>query len=94
MKDGTPELCFASRSDFRDWLRENAETSGGVWLMFGKTQEVKTLIANDALEEALCFGWIDGQMKSIDDYSLPLSVEPIQEDISRSKTKKPDRGIL
>ena len=50
--DGTPELCFASRSDFRDWLRENAETSGDVWLVFGKTKEVKTLTANDALEEA------------------------------------------
>ena len=43
MKDGTPELCFVSRSDFRDWLCENSETSGGVWLVFGKTKEVKTL---------------------------------------------------
>jgi len=67
MKEGTHELCFASRSEFRDWLLENAETSGGVWLVFGKTKEVKTLTANNALEEALCFGWIDGQMKSIGD---------------------------
>ena len=67
MKEGTPELCFASRSEFRDWLRENAGTSGGVWLVFGKTIATKTLAANGALEEALCFGWIDGQMKSIDD---------------------------
>ena len=67
MKEGIPELFFASRSDFRDWLRDNAKTSCGVWLVFGKTKDVKTLTANDALEEALCFGWIDGQMKSIDD---------------------------
>jgi len=67
MNDGSSELRFTSRSDFRNWLRENAETSDGVWLVFGKTKEVKTLTANDALEEALCFGWIDGQMKSIDD---------------------------
>ncbi|MCL2153265.1 MAG: YdeI/OmpD-associated family protein [Oscillospiraceae bacterium] len=67
MKDGIPELCFTSRNDFRDWLHVNAETSGGVWLVFGKTNDVKTLAANDALEEALCFGWIDGQMKSIDE---------------------------
>jgi len=40
MKNGTPELCFASRSDFRDWLRDNAETSCGVWLVFGKTKAV------------------------------------------------------
>jgi uncharacterized protein YdeI (YjbR/CyaY-like superfamily) len=61
-----PELLFATRNDFRKWLQENAETSGAVWLVFGKTKAVVTLSANDALEEALCFGWIDGQMRSID----------------------------
>ena len=62
-----PELLFSSRDDFRTWLQENATTSDGVWLVFGKTKAVVTLSANDALEEALCFGWIDGQMKSLDD---------------------------
>lgn len=62
-----PELLFVSRSEFRDWLQENAATSDGVWLVFAKTKAVVTLSANDALEEALCFGWIDGQMRSIDD---------------------------
>ena len=66
MKADIPELLFSSRKDFRLWLRENAETSDSVWLVFGKTKEVVTLTANDALEEALCFGWIDGQMKNID----------------------------
>ncbi len=61
-----PELSFPFRSLFRTWLRENAETSDGVWLVFGKTKAVITLSANEALEEALCFGWIDGQMRSID----------------------------
>ncbi|MEA4918831.1 YdeI/OmpD-associated family protein, partial [Proteiniphilum sp.] len=65
MKTDVPELLFPSRSDFRTWLTENAKKSDGVWLVFGKTKEVVTLTANDALEEALCFGWIDGQMKSI-----------------------------
>lgn len=60
------ELIFSTRGDFRAWLDSNAETSGGVWLVFGKTKAVKTLTANDALEEALCFGWIDGQMQGID----------------------------
>ena len=62
-----PELQFHSRNDFRLWLSENAENSDGVWLVFGKTKAVVTLTANEALEEALCFGWIDGQMKSIND---------------------------
>ena len=66
MRAGIPELLFAKRDDFRAWLQENSETSDGVWLVFGKTKAVVTLSANDALEEALCYGWIDGQMKSID----------------------------
>ena len=60
-------LSFAARADFRAWLGENAQTSEGVWLVFGKTKAVITLSANDALEEALCFGWIDGKMQSIDE---------------------------
>jgi uncharacterized protein YdeI (YjbR/CyaY-like superfamily) len=66
MRADVPELLFPSRGNFRAWLRENAEVSEGVWLVFGKTKAVITLSANDALEEALCFGWIDGQMQSID----------------------------
>ncbi|MDR1186247.1 MAG: YdeI/OmpD-associated family protein [Bifidobacteriaceae bacterium] len=61
------ELLFETREAFRAWLAENAETSDGVWLVFGKRRSVVTLTANEALEEALCFGWIDGQMRSVDD---------------------------
>ena len=66
MRSNLPELLFPTRGDFRAWLGENAENLDGVWLVFGKAKEVATLTTNDALEEALCFGWIDGQMKSID----------------------------
>ena len=66
MRENVPEFMFATRKDFRMWLFDNAEKSDGVWLVFGKTKAVVTLSAQDALEEALCFGWIDGQMKSID----------------------------
>ncbi|MCL2079640.1 MAG: YdeI/OmpD-associated family protein [Oscillospiraceae bacterium] len=66
MKTDVPELLFPTRADFRAWLIENAETSEGVWLIFGKAK-ASTLSAVEALEEALCFGWIDGQMKSIDE---------------------------
>ena len=60
-------LRFVSRREFRSWLEENCTSSGGVWLLFGKAGGPKTITANEALEEALCFGWIDGQMQSIDD---------------------------
>ena len=62
-------LRFKTRQAFRDWLLENCTSSEGVWLEFGKTKEVETLSAKDALLEALCFGWIDGVMKKLDDTS-------------------------
>ena len=58
---------FASREEFRKWLYEPCLTSAGVWLLFGKAGGPKTIKAGEAPEEALCFGWIDGQMQSIDD---------------------------
>lgn len=63
----TQQLLFTSREEFRDWLQENCLSGDGVWLLFGKSSGPKTISANEALEEALCFGWIDGQMQSIDD---------------------------
>ena len=60
-------ITFPTRESFRNWLTENCLTSPGVWLLLGKPGGRKTISANDALEEALCFGWIDGQMHSIDD---------------------------
>ncbi|NLO49131.1 MAG: hypothetical protein GX111_12635 [Clostridiales bacterium] len=67
MKAATSRLLFTSREEFRTWLSQNAQTSGGVWLVFGKSKKVCTLSSNDALEEALCFGWIDGQIQSVDE---------------------------
>lgn len=63
--DGAME--FSSRTEFRAWLETNCFTGDGVWLLFGKAGGPKTITANEALEEALCFGWIDGQMQSLDD---------------------------
>lgn len=62
-------LQFPSREEFRSWLSENCLSTDGVWLLFGKSGGPKTLKAGEALEEALCFGWIDGQMQSIDEKS-------------------------
>lgn len=58
---------FSSRDYFRKWLSDNCLSSAGIWLLFGKSGGTETITASEALEEALCFGWIDGQMKSIDD---------------------------
>lgn len=59
-------LKFSHRQEFHEWLEKHAAENDGVWLLFGKKGGPITLSANDALEEALCFGWIDGQMQSLD----------------------------
>ena len=60
-------LNFPDRAAFRAWLNENNASSEGVWLLFGKKGGPRTITAPEALEEALCFGWIDGQMQSLDE---------------------------
>lgn len=62
-------LKFSHRQEFREWLEKHAAENEGVWLLFGKKGGPITLSANDALEEALCFGWIDGRMQSLDSIS-------------------------
>jgi uncharacterized protein YdeI (YjbR/CyaY-like superfamily) len=61
------QILFETRTDYRNWLNSNCTTSSGIWLVFSKHASIKTLKAREALEEALCFGWIDGQMQSIDE---------------------------
>ncbi len=60
------KLVFSNREAFRAWLLEHGQTSAGVWLLFAKQGGIQTLTAHEALEEALCFGWIDGKMQRID----------------------------
>ena len=60
-------ILFKNRLEFREWLTENALSDEGMWLIFSKNGTPETLKASEALEEALCFGWIDGQMLSVDE---------------------------
>ncbi len=60
-------LKFNNREEFRSWLSDHYHSTEGVWLLFGKAGGPKTIKAGEALEEALCFGWIDGQMQRIDE---------------------------
>lgn len=62
-------LHFKTREEFRIWLADHCLSEDGVWLLFSKTKELITIKAGEALEEALCFGWIDGLMKRVDDKS-------------------------
>jgi uncharacterized protein YdeI (YjbR/CyaY-like superfamily) len=57
-----------SRAAWRTWLEKHHATSPGVWLVFAKKHSgIATISYEDAVREALCFGWIDSLVKSIDD---------------------------
>jgi uncharacterized protein YdeI (YjbR/CyaY-like superfamily) len=58
---------FATQRAFESWLRKNCSTSDGIWLLIAKAgAEKATVTYPEALEVALCYGWIDGQKKSVD----------------------------
>ncbi len=58
----------ASRSEWRDWLEENHHTKKSVWLIYyKKNSNLPTIEYRDAVDEALCFGWIDSKAKPIDE---------------------------
>jgi len=59
---------FPNKKAFRSWLSENHDKSPGIWLVFYKKQvKIECVDYKDALEEALCFGWIDSIIKKIDE---------------------------
>ena len=63
----TKTLHVTNRKDWRKWLREHYKTEKEIWLVYYKKATGKPRIEyNDAVEEALCFGWIDSTEKSMD----------------------------
>src|SRR3712207_764147 len=64
-----PVISFASRDAWEAWLQEQHATSEGLWLKFAKKDSgVETVTYSEAVEAALCYGWIDGQKASFDDH--------------------------
>jgi uncharacterized protein YdeI (YjbR/CyaY-like superfamily) len=66
MKD-LEQIFFDNRNSFREWLEKNHKKSSGIWMIFYKKHtNVAGINYNEALEEALCFGWIDSIIKKAD----------------------------
>jgi len=64
----TKTLHVTNRKDWRKWLREHYKTGKEIWLVYYKKGTGKPRISyNDAVEEALCFGWIDSIVKTLDE---------------------------
>jgi uncharacterized protein YdeI (YjbR/CyaY-like superfamily) len=65
--DDLATLSFASLEEWESWLDKNHATSCGIWLqIYKKDSGTKTIFYPEALDGALCYGWIDGQKRPLD----------------------------
>jgi uncharacterized protein YdeI (YjbR/CyaY-like superfamily) len=68
MEKGIETFYPKSRTAWREWLQENHDKKQSVWLIYYKKKSnIPTVMYSEAVEEALCFGWIDSKSKPIDD---------------------------
>lgn len=81
---------FRSTAAWEKWLAANHATAPAVWIKFAKKGSgIASVVYKDALEVALCYGWIDGQVKSIDETCYQQRFTPRR---ARSKWSKINCG--
>jgi uncharacterized protein YdeI (YjbR/CyaY-like superfamily) len=72
-----PVVELERRGDWRAWLRTNHARSTGVWLVTWKKATGKPHVSyDDAVEEALCYGWVDSKSRTVDDERTSLWFTP------------------
>jgi uncharacterized protein YdeI (YjbR/CyaY-like superfamily) len=70
-------LFCKNRDKWREWLKENHLSEKEIWLIYYKKHTEKpTVVYNEAVEEALCFGWIDSTVKRIDEETYMQKYTP------------------
>jgi uncharacterized protein YdeI (YjbR/CyaY-like superfamily) len=91
-KDGKPIVAFASQAEWEAWLDEEHAGSDGVWIKFAKKgSSVPTVSYAEALDVALCYGWIDSQVRSLDERFYLQKFTPRR---SRSKWSRINRAKI
>lgn len=71
------KLYVTNRKDWRAWLKKNHKDTKEIWLVYSKKETGKPRVPYDeAVEEALCFGWIDSTIKTIDKKSFAQRFSP------------------
>ncbi|ELZ02200.1 YdeI/OmpD-associated family protein [Natrialba aegyptia] len=85
----TELLFFESRGAFRDWLQEYSGTEDELWVGYYKADSDRSGISYaESVEEAICFGWIDGLINGIDDERYKRRFTPRKPDSKWSKKNK------
>ena len=89
-------LTFKSSAEFRSWLETNHTGSDGIWLrIFKKDSGEKSITYAGALDQALCYGWIDGQKQTYDECSWLQKFTPrrVKSEWSKVNTEHVERLI-
>ena len=61
-------ISVKNRNEWRRWLSKNFDKHDEIWLIFPKKSSgIQSMVYNEAVEEALCFGWIDSTVKTLDE---------------------------
>jgi uncharacterized protein YdeI (YjbR/CyaY-like superfamily) len=85
----TKTLYITDRKDWREWLKKNYKTEKEIWLVSYKKGTGKPRIEyNDAVEEALCFGWIDSNVKKLDEERTAQRFSPRKPKAEYSQANK------
>src|SRR5215208_4566267 len=86
----TRTVYVTNRADWRAWLERHHETETEVWLIYYKKHTGRSRIPyDDAVEEALCFGWIDSIVKRIDDEKFAQRFTP-----RKAKSEWSERNLI
>jgi uncharacterized protein YdeI (YjbR/CyaY-like superfamily) len=87
--DVTKTLYVTNRDDWRDWLEEHYRSEREIYLVYYRKQAGKPrILYNEAVEEALCFGWIDSIIKNIDQERYAQRFTPRKPQSEFSQTNK------
>lgn len=91
----TKTLYVKTKDEWRTWLKKNHNKEQAIWLIFYKKASGKPRISySDALNEALCFGWIDSTAKRIDDEKYCQRFTPRRKKSELSQANKERVRIL
>lgn len=77
MKSPDQHLSFANREEWRAWLETHHATAQEAWVLHAKKKAARPAVTyEEAVEEALCFGWIDGLLHRVDEETYALRYSP------------------
>ncbi len=90
-------MTFATQKDLSEWLKENHSTENELWVkIFKKKSGFQSVTWNDVVIEVLCWGWIDGVKKSIDEQAYLQRITPraTRSNWSKRNTEHVERLII